>query len=70
MKDSPLEESEHIKINKEIKTRCDIIQFIQSQKNEEVYYMCVFPSMQHKDILIKLERRIQIYLKIGKIKEA
>ena len=70
MKDSPIEESEHIKINKEIKTRNDIIQFIQSHKNEEVYYVCVFPSMKHEDILIKLERRVQIYLKIGKIKEA
>ena len=68
--DSLVEESKHIKFNKEIKTRSDIIQFIKSHKNEEVYYVCVFPSMKHEDILIKLERRVKMCLKIGKIKEA
>jgi hypothetical protein len=65
---SSIEESKLMEFSKEIKARSDIIQFIKSHKNEEVFYVCVFPSMKHEDILIKLERKM--CLKIGKIKDA
>jgi hypothetical protein len=53
---------------KSIKTRFNIIQFIKSHKNEEVYYVFVFPSIKHEDLLRKPKRIVNLYLKIGKIK--
>jgi hypothetical protein len=68
--ETPSVEINQNKFNKEIKTRSDVILFLKSQETEEVLYVCVFPSMKHECILIKLERRVKLYLKIGKIKQA